>query len=75
MSVCSLFKKHLNIILDGTESALQLRVKTQLAGHDELLRDLSANTDVTEALAYEQIFFRLWNHIEEEFTSVTPVFV
>jgi len=75
VSVCSLFKKHLNIILDGTESAIQLRVKTQLAGHDELLRDLSANTDVTEALAYEQIFFRLWNHIEEEFTSVTPVFV
>ena len=75
VTVCSLFKKHLNIILDGTESASQLRAKAQLSGHDELLIDLSTQSDLTESLAYEQIFFRLWNHIEAEFASSTPLFV
>ena len=75
VTVCSLFKKHLNIILDGTESASQLRAKAQLSGHDELLIDLSTQSDLTESLAYEQIFFRLWNHFEMEFSGSTPVFV
>ncbi len=75
VTVCSLFKKHLNIILDGTESASQLRAKAQLSGHDELLIDLSTQSDLTESLAYEQIFFRLWNHFETEFSGSTPVFV
>ena len=75
VTVCSLFKKHLNIILDGTESASQLRAKAQLSGHDKLLIDLSTQSDITESLAYEQIFFRLWNHFETELSASTPVFV
>jgi lysyl-tRNA synthetase class 2 len=75
VTVSSLFKKHLDVILDGTESASQLREKAQLSGHDELLVDLSVKPDLTESLAYEQIFFRLWNHIETEFAGSTPVFV
>ena len=75
VTVCSLFKKYLNIILVGTESASQLREKAQLSGHDELLVDLSSQPELTESLAYEQIFFRLWNQFETEFACSTPVFV
>lgn len=75
VTVCSLFKKHLNIILDGCESASQLREKAQLSGHAELLVDLATEPNLTESLAYEQIFFRLWNHIEAEFADSSPLFV
>ncbi len=75
VTVSSLFKKHLNIILDGSESSTHLREKAQLSGHAELLVDLAIQPDLTESLAYEQIFFRLWDHIEAEFADSTPLFV
>ena len=75
VTVSSLFKKHLNIILDGSESSTHLREKAQLSGHAELLVDLATQPDLTELLAYEQIFFRLWDHIEAEFADSTPLFV
>ncbi|MBC8257690.1 MAG: EF-P lysine aminoacylase GenX [SAR324 cluster bacterium] len=73
-SVSELFKKHLDIYLDGTETALQLRKKAQLAGFEDLLVDTS-ETKTTESLAYERLFFQLWNHIETKFEPETPVFV
>mgnify|MGYP002025337709 FL=1 len=40
-----------------------------------LLDNLKIEPETTENLAYEQIFFRLWNHIETEFLKNTTVFV
>ena len=75
VTVRSLFKKYLNIILEGSESASQLMAKAQLSGHGKLLIDLLTQSDHSESLTYEQIFFRLWNHFETDFSGVTPVFV
>ena len=75
VTVSELFKKHLNIILDGFETATVLREKAELSGHAYLLDEISVQSRLTEPLAYEQIFFRLWNHIEPEFTGSFPLFV
>ena len=73
-TVSKLFKKHLNIFLDGTETGVQLKKKAQLAGYEKLLVDTSVS-ELTDSLAYEQIFFQLWNHIEAKLDVKSPVFV
>ena len=75
VTVSELFKKHFNIILDGSESAVQLAQKVQHSGNETLLVDISAQSKLTDSLAYEQIFFRLWNHLEAEISASTPVFI
>ena len=75
VTVCDLFKNHLNIILDGSESAVQLREKAQQSGYADLLDGISDLSKLTESLAYEQIFFRLWNQIDSEFCGSIPLFV
>ena len=73
-TVSELFKEHLDIFLDGTETVVQLRKKAQLAGYDKLLVDTSVS-NLTDSLAYEQIFFQLWNHVEAKLVVSSPVFV
>jgi len=73
-TVSELFKEHLDIFLDGTETVVQLRKKVHLAGYDKLLVDTSVS-NLTDSLAYEQIFFQLWNHVEAKLVVSSPVFV
>jgi len=75
VTVSTLFKKHLNIILNGTESASKLKKKAELSGNAELLAAISDQPELTESMEFEQIFFQLWNHIELEFTETNPLFV
>ena len=74
-SVSSLFKKHLRIKLDGSETAFELRKKAYLSGYENLFKDLTDSSHLTDSLAYEQTFFRLWNHIQNRFSQSKPVFV
>ena len=75
MTVSSIFKKYLNIFLDGSESSSQLRLKAQYSGYNYLLDNLTIGSEITENLAYERVFFRLWNYVEKEFLKSTTVFV
>ena len=75
ISVSSLFKKHFGIELDGYETADDLRRKAELYGYEKLFHDLPDTSKLTDSLAYEQTFFRLWNYIQDRFTNPTPVFV
>ncbi len=75
ISVSSLFKKHFGIELDGYETANELRRKAKLSGYEKLLNDLPDTSKLTDSLAYEQTFFRLWNYIQDRFSNPTPVFV
>mgnify|MGYP001353370509 FL=1 len=74
-SVSALFKKHIGIKLDGSETAYELRKKAELSGHEKLFHDLPDSSKLTDSLAYEQTFFRLWNYIQNRFSQSTPVFV
>ena len=74
-SVSALFKKHIGIKLDGSETSYELRKKAELSGHEKLLHDLPDSSKLTDSLAYEQTFFRLWNYIQNRFSQSTPVFV
>ena len=74
-SVSSLFKKHIGIKLDGYETANELRKKAELSGYEKLFHDLPDSSKLTDSLAYEQTFFRLWNYIQNRFSQSTPVFV
>ena len=74
-SVSALFKKHIGIKLDGSETSYELRKKAELSGHEKLFHDLPDSSKLTDSLAYEQTFFRLWNYIQNRFSQSTPVFV
>ena len=74
-SVSDLFKKHIGINLDGSETAYELRQKAELSGYEKLFHDLPDSSKLTDSLAYEQTFFRLWNYIQNRFSQSTPVFV
>ncbi len=74
-SVSALFKKHLDIDLDGSETAEKLRTKAQQTGNEKLFVDFPDVSKLTESLAYEQTFFQLWNHIHAKFIESTPLFV
>jgi len=74
-SVSSLFKKHFGINLDGYETADDLRRKAVLSGYERLFHDLPDLSKLTDSLAYEQTFFRLWSYIQTKFSQSTPVFV
>ena len=75
ISVSSLFKKHFGIKLDGYETANELRRKAEMSGYEKLFHDLPDTSKLTDSLAYEQTFFRLWNYIQGRFSNPTPVFV
>ncbi len=75
ISVSSLFKTHFGIKLDGYETANDLRRKTELSGYEKLFHDLPDTSKLTDSLAYEQTFFRLWNYIQGRFLNSTPIFV
>ena len=75
ISVSSLFKKHFGIKLDGYETANELRRKAEQSGYEKLFHDLPDTSKLTDSLAYEQTFFRLWNYIQGRFTNPNPVFV
>jgi len=75
VTVSELFKKHLDIILDGSENADHLRKKAILAGFYESKADFNTASKLTEPLDYEQIFFKLWNYFEADLGIVSPVFV
>ena len=74
-SVSSLFKQHIGIKLDGSETANELRNKAELSGHEKLFHNLPDCSKLTNSLAYEQTFFRLWSHIQSKFSKTTPIFV
>ena len=74
-SVSALFKKHIGIKLDGSETSYELRKKAELSGYEKLFHDLPDSSKLTDSLAYEQTFFRLWNYIQNRFSQSTPVFV
>ena len=74
-SVSALFKKHIGINLNGSETSYELRKKAELSGHEKLFHDLPDSSKLTDSLAYEQTFFRLWNYIQNRFSQSTPVFV
>ena len=74
-SVSALFKKHIGIKLDGSETSYELRKKAELSGHEKLFHDLPDSSKLTDSLAYEQTFFRLWSYIQNRFAQSTPVFV
>ena len=74
-SVSALFKKHIGIKLDGSETAYELRKKAEKSGYEKLFHDLPDSSKLTDSLAYEQTFFRLWNYIQNRFSQSTPVFV
>ena len=74
-SVSSLFKKHIGINLDGYETANELRKKAELSGYQKLFHDLPESSNLTDSLAYEQTFFRLWQYIQNRFSQSNPVFV
>ena len=74
-SVSSLFKKHIGIKLDGYETANELRKKAELSGYEKIFSDLPDSSKLTDSLAYEQTFFRLWNYIQNRFSKSTPIFV
>lgn len=75
VKVSDLFDQHLGIILDGSETAGQLREKAKCSGLDELLVGIPHSPKLTDSLEYEQIFFQLWQKIEGEFPMGSPIFV
>ena len=75
VTVSELFKKHLDIILDGSENADRLREKAKLAGFYESKAEFNPASKLTESLDYEQMFFKLWNHFEADLGIVSPIFV
>ncbi len=74
-SVSSLFKKHIGIKLDGDETAYELRKKAEISGYENLFDDMPDSSKLTDSLAYEQTFFRIWSYIQNKFSHSTPVFV
>ena len=74
-SVSSLFKKHIGIKLDGNETAIELRKKVELSGYEDLFHDMPNTSKISDSLAYEQTFFRVWSYIQNKFSHSTPVFV
>ena len=74
-SVSSLFKKHFGIKLDGYETANELRKKAELSGYKKLFHDLPDSSNLTDSIAYEQTFFRLWKYIQKNISQSNPIFV
>ena len=75
ITVSDLFEKHLDMILDGSENAVQLMEKAKSSGHSELFVNFPNPSRITNSLAYEQIFSQLWNKIEKGLSESTPLFV
>jgi len=75
VKVRDLFKKHLDIELEGSETAELLMDKAKKSGFGKLLQNFQKTSILTNSLAYEQIFYQLWIKIENEISSSTPLFV
>ena len=75
VKVKDLFKKHLGIDLEGSESAEKLMKKALISGFEELFQNIPNPLKLSNALAYEQIFYRLWEKIEDYISNSTPLFV
>ena len=75
IKVRDLFKNHLSIELDGAETAYELIEKAKNSGFGKLLLNFSNTSKLTNSLAYEQIFYQLWNKIENDLSDSTPLFV
>ena len=73
LRVRDLFQDKLGIQLTGRESSQELLAKAQDFGMSTTVEDLTESNP--EELAYESIFFRLWEKIEPELGKESPVWV